>query len=527
MVPATELPAACLRREAFSPSDLPTKVHPMSSLIAPTDNELDTIFTPPSYEQWQASVLSGLPAGSTLDALQHRTLDGLDIQVLYHDSPMATQSNAPSVTSDDGNNTWDNRLAITDTRDTALANRHLHEGLRGGNTSVELHVQKTTDIRALLKDVMLDLAPVSFRAGHDYAAMAEPFLALVGQSSLTTETLRCSFNADPLGQWLQTGIEPDSLDSAFEAMARFSKDITASLAGARTVLVDTTLHHNAGASSAQELHAAIATGTLYLTHLLDAGMSLEAASRCVVFQMACDSDVLMGTVKLRSLTRLWEHVLQQFGSRPAAGVAINPVAAPVMVAETSRRYLSRLDPWNNHLRNIAAASAAAMGGAATIIVHPHDRIGTWQSSADLATGSRMARNLPIILERESGVTYVKDPMAGSYAVETLTTQLTDLTWQALAEMGDTDAWLATIRSGQWQERLAETRRLRAARLTDDKQVIVGVNRYVNKADTDVGSAPGDSSSPSGQNQFPTNALRPVRDAEPFEQQLAATPGDQA
>ena len=499
----------------------------MSSPIAPTDNELDTIFKPPSHEQWQESVLTGLPAGSSLDDLQHRTLDGLTIHVLYADSPMATQANASSATSKDESNTWDNRLCITDTRDATLANRRLQEGLQGGNTSVELHVDSAADISALLKDVVMDLAPVSFRAGRNYVAIAEQFLALASQSSLKTESLHCSFNADPLAQWLLTGIEPDTLESDFETMARFSKDISASLPGASTVLVDTTLHHNAGASSVQELHAAIATGTLYLTQLLEAGMSLEAASRCVVFQIACDSDVLMGTVKLRSLSRLWEHVLGQFGSSPAAGESAGAVATPTIIAETSRRYLSRLDPWNNHLRNIAAASAAAMGGADTIIVHPHDRIGAWQASADPATGARMARNLPIILERESGLTYIKDPMAGSYAVETLTTQLTDLTWQSLAQMGDLDAWLATIRSGHWQKRLAESRQLRADRMSDDKQVMVGVNRYVNKAGTDAGTTYNNPSSPSNQQQVQQNALRAVRDAEPFEQPLAAKQGDQA
>ncbi len=499
----------------------------MSSPIAPTDNELDTIFTPPSYEQWQDSVLAGLPAGSTLDALRYQTLDGLDISVLYHDSPMATQANALQAISGEGNSTWDNRLCITDTHNTTQANRHLHAGLQGGNTSIELHVEATTDIGALLKDVMLDLAPVSFRAGHDYAAVAEHFLAVAGQSSLTENTLRSSFNADPLGQWLRTGVEPVSLDLTLKAMARFSKDIKAALPGANTVLVDTTLHHNAGASTVQELQAAIATGTLYLTHLLDTGMNLQAASRCVVFQMACDSDVLMGTVKLRSLASLWEHVLGQFESSPTAGESANALAAPSIVAETSRRYLSRLDPWNNHLRNIAACSAAAMGGAASIIVHPHDYIGAWRSSTDLATGTRMARNLPIILERESWVMHVKDPMAGSFAVETLTAQLTDLTWQALAEMGDLDAWLAAIRTGKWQTSLAETQQRRSVRLSDDKQVMVGVNRYVNKEETEAGTTISDSSSPSLQTELPSSALRPVRDAEPFERTMATTQGAQA
>lgn len=498
----------------------------MSSPTTPA-TDLDSIFTPPGYEQWLESVLAGLPADSTLDALQQQTLDGLTIRVLYHESPEGAKTASPIVSNRVLNSTWDNRLCIADTRDTAVVNRKVHEGLQGGNTSLELHLDATADIPALLKDVVLDLAPVSFRAGHDYAGVAEQFLALVGQRAATADIRRCSFNADPVGQWLKSGIEPESADAACGAMARFSKHITEALPGASTVLVDTTLHHNAGASSVQELQAAIATGTLYLTHLLDAGMNLDDARQCVVFQVACDSDVLMGTIKLRSLATLWEHVLGQFGSRPSADESSTTGTAPTVVAETSRRYLTRLDPWNNHLRNIAAASAAAMGGAATIIVHPHDRIGAWRSSADPATGTRMARNLPIILERESWLTHVKDPMAGSFAVETLTKQLTDLTWQALSEMGELDAWLTAIRSGQWQKGLADTQQRRAASLSTEQRVMVGVNRYVNQGATDAGQTNDDSSGPSHPDAPSLTGLRPVRDAEPFEQQLTATQGEPA
>ncbi|NND91770.1 MAG: hypothetical protein HKN42_12990 [Granulosicoccus sp.] len=499
--------------------------------------DLDSVFTPPSHEQWLEAALAGLSADDSLEAMQHRTLDDLVIQALYDDCPAVTgESVMPADRPDTGSGTtspacpWDNRLCIEDTTDEAVANACLHRALLGGNTSVELHLDETADIGRLLTGFRFDLAPVSFRASADYPGVTRNFLRYVNDESIDINELRCSFNADPIGQWLRTGVEPESSQAALQALASFSVETRRQLPEAVTALVDTTIHHNAGASATQELQAAVATGTLYLTHLMDAGMTLPEASQCIDFQVACDADLLMGVVKLRSLRILWQHVLHLHLSAPT-GVT-DPATTPGgmrIVVESSRRYLSQLDPWNNHLRNIIACSAAAMGSADAIIMHPHDRIGRWQATDDPDIGVRMARNLPIILERESGLTLVDDPFSGSYALETLTAELTRRVWSELSAMGELNDWLDTIASGRWQSAVADTHARRLALVNDEQQVIVGVNRYQNTA---AGTArhPAQpapvvtTSSPWIVDPNSKAVLQPVRDSESFEQRSSATQG---
>lgn len=462
-----------------------------------TDTSADVSFTPPTRAQWLESALAGLGAGRSFEALQQQTLDGLTIQVLYDHCPdtraLAASANAISLTSSlpslpgaDEKYTWDNRAFIQTTEPVKKANGRLKKALLGGNTSAELHVTGNTDLNGLLDGILLDIAVLSFRAGGDHASVSKQFHDKIIAASIDPEHVCCYLNADPIGELLSSGRIPHSMPDEIMNMARFSHKLQNTLPQAKSVLVDVALHHNAGASASQELHAAIATATLYLQALLDTGMSVAQANSTIVFQMACDADTMMGVVKLRSLRCLWQHVLQQFDVQTqavddtptgaAGNISIQPLPTQI-TAETSRRYLTRLEPWNNHLRNIAACTAAAMAGADTIMVHPHDRADNWQSDEDPEIGLRMARNLPIILEREAGLTGVTDPMAGAYAVESLTTELTELTWASLAEQGDSTHWLERITSGDWQSALALTHQQRLALMQAGQQIMVGVNRY--------------------------------------------------
>jgi methylmalonyl-CoA mutase len=477
--------------------------------VAPDPIDLDSVFSQPSRDEWLTTALAGLPSHESLDSLCKQTLDGLTIQVLY-DSYASGQMSS-NFRSDSTAGTWDNRLSITSGSDDTSANKNILEGLNGGNSSLQVHMYSATNLATVLDGVKLELSAVSLRSSGSYTSAADAYLTIANTQSVDKQSVQCSFNADPVGTWLtgESATQPDQ--QSLKALAVFSSKISQQLPLARTILVDAALHHNAGASVQQELIASIATASLYLEALLNEGFSLEQASQQIVFQVACDADILMGTVKLRTLKCLWQHLLTEFAAAKNTNFAAHSTNINIVV-ETSKRYLSKQDHWNNHLRNIAACTAAAMASATTIIVHPHDKIQGWQASEDSSLGERIARNLPIILDRECGLTKVSDPTAGSFAVETLTQQLMDITWQRLSDLNTGDAWVTTLANGQWQNELTQTHIRRVQRLRDESSVMVGVNRFKEQSIIISKSTETEYSTHSK-----TALLKAVRDAEEFEQ----------
>ena len=83
--------------------------------------------------------------------------------------------------------------------------------------------------------------------------------------------------------------------------------------GVTTLLADGRPYHAGGASEAQELAFAVATGIAYLRALSAAGMPAPAAAGQIGFALAADADFFLTVAKLRALRRLWGRVLEVVG----------------------------------------------------------------------------------------------------------------------------------------------------------------------------------------------------------------------
>jgi len=476
----------------------------MTSNADNTDSPVlpDHMFELPSREQWVEMAVSGLGVEKSdtnaLHQLRRTTLEGIPLEVLYDtaDSAVTLAPGEKSVSS------WDNRLCVKGV-DAGKASDNILQGLQGGITSVELHTSTPADIPTALAGVQLDLAKISLRSSDQYETCLKALLGIAIQQGLDKEKLPASINVDPIGAALSARTPGSELSGELARMANFTKATAASLPSVQCLLVDVAQHHNAGASTVEELHAAVATATVYLEMLVDAGMPVNEACAHVVFQVAMDADVLLGVAKLRALRALWQFVIDQFDS---GTTNTGPVS---IVAETSQRFLSTREPWNNHLRNLCAGTAAMLASTDALIVHPHDLLQR-RAQTDTSLGDRMARNLAIILERECGLGKVHDPMAGSYAIENLTQQLMQHAWQSLASTDTAEGWIDELLSGRWQERLACTHNQRLTLMQNEQRIAVGVNRFVQ---SDKASAPA--------RQVGTNKNKPtliaVRDSETFEQ----------
>ena len=484
----------------------------------------DSEFTPPTRQQWIEAAVAGLESGDSNNAsnndallqLRRTTLEGIPLEVLYD----TAQASFSTSTKASPSGSWDNRLPvhIDDTTGATGANTKILQGLEGGISSIELHATDPAIIAPCLQGAQLNIATVSLRASQSYQSCTKSLVELAAEQGIEQQALHCNLNADPVGTWLQTGTAAEPMAEQLRQMASFASATSKQLPLATSVLVDATIHHNAGASTVEELHAAVATATLYLEAMLNENISINDACRQLVFQVAMDADVLLQIAKLRALQALWQHVVLQIES------TVPTVEPATVIAETSQRFISLMEPWNNHLRNLAASTAAAMGGASTLIVHPHDALQRTDEQHNPVLGDRMARNIAIILERECGLRKVHDPMAGAYAIENLTEQLMQQTWQSLAGTDTGEGWLDELQSGRWQTRLAHTHKQRVTLMEQDKRIAIGVNRFVQTSNVDspitVDLTSAVISKLDSDDKQAKAVLAPVRDSASFEQNLA-------
>ena len=183
-------------------------------------------------------------------------------------------------------------------------------------------------------------------------------------------------------------------------------------------------------------------------------------------RFAVDTHFFMEISKFRAFRVLWQAFCSAYGVAEAPYVPI--------IATTSLRSYSKLDPYVNVLRAGNETFAAVLGGADVITVHPHNIItGPTNSSV------RLARNIQLVIKEETHADKVIDPAGGSYFMETLTSELVEKAWALFLEIQSTGGYEAFIASGQI-ETLLEQRR---GEVSKGKQSLIGTNVYAELTDT--------------------------------------------
>lgn len=466
----------------------------------------------PAYDEqsWRELVGKVLKGGDFDKRLVRTTADGIAIRPLYapgDDSPwIGTPGEAPFVR---GASAAGSALGGWDIRghhvvgDPAATNRAILEDLEGGATSVHLRFDRAPPsgfLQPLLENVLLDVAPVALEAGAHVAEVAAQLLQSASAQGVDPASIHAQLNADPLGTAVRGGTG-DLAGALRDAMA-LAGTVAATWPNATALLADGRAYHGGGASEAQELAFAVATGLDYLRHLCAADLPAEAAAGQVAFALAADGDFFLTVVKLRVLRRLWSRVLAVAGAEPA-------MPRLRLHAETASRMLTRLDPHVNILRGTVAAFAAAAGGASSVTVLPFDHADG--SPSPLAR--RIARNTQLVLLEESNLGRVIDPAGGSWLVERLSEELAAKAWTLLQEVERRGGMAAALEDGWPQELVARSRERLEQAVATRRAGITGVSEFSDPAE----GVPDQKETAADHDAGPVRVIPPYRLAESFEQ----------
>src|SRR5690606_35450230 len=131
------------------------------------------------------------------------------------------------------------------------------------------------------------------------------------------------------------------------------------------------------------------------------------------------------------------------------------------------------DPYNNVIRTAYEAMAAALGGTQSLHTNALDEA----IALPTEFSARIARNTQLILQEETGITQVVDPLAGSYYVESLTAELADKAWALIEEVESMGGMTRAVTSGMPKLRIEESAARRQAMIDRGEEVVVGVNKY--------------------------------------------------
>ena len=223
----------------------------------------------------------------------------------------------------------------------------------------------------------------------------------------------------------------------------------------------------AGASVVQELAYTLADGKEYAKKAIEKGLDIDAFAGRLSFFFAIGMNFFMEAAKLRAARLLWHRIMTDLGAK-------NPRSKMLRThCQTSGVSLQEQDPYNNVIRTAYEAMSAVLGGTQSLHTNALDEA----MALPTDFSARIARNTQLILQEETGVSNVVDPLAGSYYVEKLTADLADAAWRLIEEVDEMGGMTKAVAAGMPKLRIEETAAKRQADIDRGDQVIVGVNKY--------------------------------------------------
>ena len=223
----------------------------------------------------------------------------------------------------------------------------------------------------------------------------------------------------------------------------------------------------AGANLVQELAYTLADGREYVRAAMAAGMDVDKFAGRLSFFFAIGMNFFMEIAKLRAARTLWYRIMTEFGAQKEGSKMLRTHC------QTSGVSLQEQDPYNNVIRTAYEAMSAVLGGTQSLHTNALDE------AIALPTdfSARIARNTQLVLQEETGVTKVVDPLAGSYYIESLTNDLIEKAWALIEEVEELGGMTKAVASGMPKLRIEESAARRQAMIDRGEEVIVGVNKY--------------------------------------------------
>ncbi len=231
--------------------------------------------------------------------------------------------------------------------------------------------------------------------------------------------------------------------------------------------------HEAGATAVQELAFTIADGKEYAKRAMAAGLDIDAFAPRLSFFWGIGMNFFMEIAKMRAARMIWHDVMTELG-------ATNPKSKMLRThCQTSGVSLQEQDPYNNVIRTTLEALSAVLGGTQSLHTNALDE------AIALPTdfSARIARNTQLVIQEESGVCNVADPLGGSYYIEALTAEIADKARALIAEVDAAGGMTAYVASGAPKAQIEEAAAAKQAKIDRGETVIVGVNKY-RKAEED-------------------------------------------
>ncbi len=230
----------------------------------------------------------------------------------------------------------------------------------------------------------------------------------------------------------------------------------------------------AGSTAVQEVAFTLANGLQYVQAAVERGLDVDSFAPRISFFFNAHNDFLEEVAKFRAARKLWAKLMtERYAPKDPRSVALR------FHAQTAGSTLTAQQPENNVIRVAYQAMAAVLGGCQSLHTNSRDEALALPTEESVKIALRTQQ----VLAHETGLPATADPLAGSYAVESMTLDIERDARALIEKIDSMGGAKAAIESGFVQHEIGESAYLAQRALEEKRAIVVGVNEFVDEEKT--------------------------------------------
>ena len=337
---------------------------------------------------------------------------------------------------------------------------------------VGVAIDTVEDMHALLAELPLDTVSTSMTINATAATLLAMYIVVAEERGIPRAKLSGTIQNDILKEYIARGTYIYPPAPSLGMIAEIFRFCAAEVPSWNPISISGYHIREAGSTAVQEIAFTFANALEYVKTAIAAGLRVDEFAPRLSFFFAAHNDLFEEVAKFRAARRIYARFMRErFGASDAS-------ARLRFHTQTGGVTLQAQQPLNNVVRVTVQALSAVLGGTQSLHTNGYDEA----LALPTAEAATLALRTQQVIAFESGAAQTADPLAGSYYVESLTSEVEARALELMAKVEEMGGAAAAIEAGFFQEEIGRSAYEQQLRIESGQTVIVGVNKFSDAAE---------------------------------------------
>jgi methylmalonyl-CoA mutase, N-terminal domain len=333
---------------------------------------------------------------------------------------------------------------------------------------VGVAIDSLADMEVLFEGIPLDKVSTSMTINAPAAVLLAMYIAVAEKQGVSSDKLRGTIQNDILKEYVARGTYIFPPTPSMRLITDIFEYCSVSVPQWNTISISGYHIREAGSTAAQEIAFTLADGIAYVKAAIDSGMKVDEFAPRLSFFFNAHNDLMEEVAKFRAARALWSRIMKEKFQ------AENPKSLMLRFhTQTAGCTLTAQQPDNNIVRVAIQTLAAVLGGTQSLHTNSRDEALALPTEDSVQIALRTQQ----IVAHESGVTNTIDPLAGSYFIESLTSDLMQEANEMIEKIDALGGMVAAIEKGYVQKQIQNSAFDYQRSIETKDRIIVGVNQF--------------------------------------------------